>query len=615
MSQRLEDKIAALPTEPGVYLFKGRKTKVLYIGKAKSLRDRVRQYFSGHDERPMVPHLVRAAVDVDVIVTTTEKEALLLENTLIKQYRPRFNVKLRDDATYMHLRLDLNEAWPHYTIVRRPKDDGALYFGPYASAHKARHTLTFLSRIYPLRTCTDHVLKTRSRPCLLHQMGRCVAPCTEPVDRHDYLTIAKQSTDLLKGRTKQVERALHARMMEAAEAENFEEAARVRDLIRAISATTEKQRVVDPSGGDRDVWGVYRHGRHVATCVIPVREGRMGEAQSQLGDDLWFDDDSFLSSALNAWYELPDEIPTEILLPLLPSDHEALAQVLSERKGRKVRLLQPKQGDKAKLVGIAHRNARLFLEQRTDAETRRMEALQSIAKILGLKEPPLRMECFDNSHLSGTNPVAAMAVFTDGQPDRREYRRYRIKTAMGGDDYGGMREILSRRFARALQDGEFPDLLVIDGGKGQVAAAKAALEDLGVQDQPMVGIVKPRTDHAKGNRSATDRLVLPNVKDPIKLPQGSAALRMLQHLRDETHNTAVEYQRKTRQKKTVRSILEGLPGIGPAKRKALLKHFGSARAVTSATAEQLAEVEGIGPKTAEQLVEFFHSRKKRITRS
>lgn len=596
------DAIAAqLPTSAGVYLWKDRRGRVLYVGKAVNVRARVRQYLSGQDGRVMVPFLVNRAVDIETIVTRTEKEALLLENTLIKKHRPRFNVRLRDDANFLHLRLDLSEDWPRYRLVRQIKDDGARYFGPYASAQKARQTLTFLQRAFPLRTCSDATLRSRKRPCLLHQMGRCVAPCVDLVGAEDYRRLAEESTALLEGKLTPVMQALERRMFARADAEDFEEAARLRDLLASIRETVERQQVVDPRLSDRDVWGLHRDGLAVAVSMVPVREGKMLEPQARVLDGVVASDEELLSSALNSAYQEGTPIPHEIVVPVLPSDHLALEEILSERRGRNVILKRPQRGHKVRLLDLATRNAQVTLERETSEEGRRQETLAELARIVGLAAPPRRMECFDNSHLGGTNPVSAMAVFLDGQPARQEYRRYRIKTASGDDDYAAMREVLTRRFRRGLESGELPDLLVVDGGKGQLGVALAVLQDLGLEEQAVVGLSKPRTERRKGDRASSDKIVLPHVKDPLRLPAHHPVLRLLQHLRDETHEHVVTYQRKVRRKKTLTSVLEGLPGVGPARRRALLTHLGSARAVIAASVDELAEVPGVGRKGAARI--------------
>jgi len=600
---QLEEKAAELPTQSGVYLYKDRRGRVLYVGKANNLRSRVRQYIHGHDDRAMVPHLVRSAVDIEVIVTHTEQEALLLENTLIKKHRPRFNAKLRDDANYLHLRINPREPWPRFTVTRNLSRDGSRTFGPYASATRARATLTFIQRAFPLRTCSDSTLKNRTRPCLLYQMKRCLAPCVDLADKAEYDEAVKDAMMLLDGRSQKVVKKLEARMARAAEDLRFEDAARLRDLIKAIQATIERQHVIDPRMEDRDVWGLVRDGGRVAIAILPIRRGVLGEPQVIVREGAFEEDEALLSSTINTHYD--GQFPAEILVPLEPESGDALRQVLSDRLGRKVTIHVPQRGKKARLLELAAQNARVRFDRAHDEASRRADGLASLAQLLDLDGPPQRMECFDNSHLSGTDPVAAMAVFMDGAPSKKDYRRYRIKTAKGGDDYGGMREILTRRFKRALDDGIFPDLLVVDGGKGQLGVALAVLQDLGIEDQPVIGLAKPRTERKKGQR-AVDKIVLPNVREPVRLRSNNPALQILQHLRDETHNAAVRYQGKVRRKQKLTSVLEGVPGVGPSRRRALLKALGSMRAVASASVEEIAAVPGMGEKTAQTIWNALH---------
>ncbi|MEQ1507153.1 MAG: excinuclease ABC subunit UvrC [Myxococcota bacterium] len=601
----LETRAAELPTSSGVYLFKDRRGKVIYVGKAINLRARVRQYLAGADEREMVPFLVRHAADVEVVLTRTEKEALLLENTLIKKHRPRYNAKLRDDSNFLHLRIDPRGTWPRYDLVRRIKDDGARYFGPYHSASKARATLAFLQRAFPLRTCTDAVLNSRRRPCLLHQMGRCCAPCVGLVDKPEYDAILDGSIHLLEGRRQPAVDHLKQRMRAAADGLEFEKAARLRDLVFSIEASIERQQVVATDLGHRDVWGLFREGSAGAFAIVPVRDGAMDEPRAAVFAAAE-DDAELLSSLLNTTYTGESPIPPEILVPVLPPDAPALEDVLSERRGGRVRVHLPQRGDKVRLVELASENARMRYLRETDEDERHRRAMRELADALELPEPPHRIECFDNSNLQGTNPVAAMSVFLDGRPARAEYRRYRVKTVVGADDYATMREILDRRFRRALEEGVRPDLLVVDGGKGQLAVAVAVLQDLGIHDQAVVGIAKPRTEHARGERDATDKVVMPNRKEPLRLPQGHPALRILQHVRDEVHRHAVRYHRQVRSRETLASVLEEIPGIGPARRKVLLRALGSTDAVADAPVDVLAAIAGIGPELARVIHAAFH---------
>jgi len=450
------------------------------------------------------------------------------------------------------------------------------------------------------------VLKSRRRPCLLHQMGRCVAPCVDLVTSEDYHALAMASTHLLTGKRSKAVDHLKGRMKAAAADLKFEEAARIRDLVCSIQDSVERQRVVDPKLGNRDVWGLHREGSRGVLAIVPVRDGAMGEPRASVLSAMVGPDEDVLSSLVNQAYPENSPIPTEIVLPVLPPDHEALAEVLTERQGRKVVLHAPQRGDKRRLVAMAAENARVRWLAETDEAERHRNRMVALAEALQLPEPPKRMECFDNSHIGGDDPVAAMAVFIDGKPDRQHYRRYRITEAMGGDDYAGMREVLTRRLKRGLTEGLLPDLLVVDGGKGQLGVAMAVMEDLGVFGVPLCGIVKPRTAHAKGQRHATDRIVLPNLKDPLKLRRDHPGLRILQHLRDETHKHAIRYQRKVRSKHSLISVLDGIRGVGPSRRKALLRTLGSAEGVALAEPHQLSQVPGIGPALAAQIWTLFH---------
>ncbi|MFH1467633.1 MAG: excinuclease ABC subunit UvrC [Pseudomonadota bacterium] len=608
----LARRIDRLPRSPGVYLFKGGDGTVLYVGKAVSLRARVRQYFAGGDGRIMVPWLVSELADVEVVLTSTEKEALILENTLIKRFRPRYNAQLRDDKNFLHLRLDPAEIWPRLTLRRRIQPDGARYFGPYHSAARARQTLDAVQRHFPLRRCSDRSLQGRRRPCLLHQLHRCSAPCVGLVSPEAYAELAEEASLFLAGRSRELLQRLEQRMLAHAEAERFEEAARLRDLLRAIEATIERQRVVDRRLGDRDVWGLFREGVRGVAAILPVRGGYLLEPEIHRVEGHAEDDAALLSSLLLQHYDPVegddprDRIPPELLLPQAPADAEALAEVLGERRGTRVHLHVPARGDKHALVDLAARNARERFLGATSEEERAAAALAALAEVCRLPAPPRRIECFDNSNLQGGDPVASMVVFVDGRPARAATRRYRIKTVQGVDDYGSMREILGRRLRRGLAEGALPDLLVVDGGHGQVSAARAVLADLGIEALPVIGLVKPRTERAHGQRDALDRIVLPALKEPLRLKANHPALRLLQHLRDESHATAVRYHRKVRSKRALESALEALPGVGPARRTALLRHFGSARHVAEASLEELCSAPGLGPALARRIHAALH---------
>ena len=499
------------------------------------------------------------------------------------------------------------------------------HFGPYHSASRARATLELLGRRFPLRTCSDRELQTRKRPCLLYQMHRCLAPCADKCTPQEYDAVVQESTLFLEGRNTELVQRLSSRMRAHADAEEFEQAARVRDLIRAVEASVERQAVADRSLADRDVWGLVRSQGRGVGALLPVRGGLMQEVRILSVPQAVGDAGDVLSQLLNTWYDGATPCPPELLLSDRPSDLEALAEVLGERRGGPVAVRVPKRGSKTRLVRLACDNARAALLHQLQGSDRTQQALHELARIARLTGPPRRIECFDNSNIQGEDPVAAMVVFVDGKPKRAAYRRYRVKTVVGADDFASMREILTRRFRRALgidaegnplgadEDGVgvFPDLLVVDGGKGQLNAARAVLADLGLHDQPAIGLSKPRTERRRGDREAFDKIVLPDIKDPLRLPPNSPALNLLQALRDESHRTAIGYHRKVRRRRKLGSALDGLPGVGEARRKALLRHFGGVAALRSATAEQIAEVPGFGPALAARVFEALASERGR----
>jgi excinuclease ABC subunit C len=602
MAMTLDQRVDDLPTGPGVYRFLAADGGVLYVGKAVDLRARVRQYFQGHDGRAMVPFLVAEAADVAVVVTRTEKEALLLENTLIKQHQPRYNARLRDDSSFLHLRLDPREGWPMLRLARRPRDDGARWFGPYASASRARETLAWAQRVFPLRTCSDAELATRRRPCLLHQMGRCAAPCAGLVSRDAYGTLVEAASRLLSGQKAGAVADLQRRMAEAADALRFEDAARLRDLVRSIEATVERQVVVDPRLADRDVWGLWRVGAEGCAALLPVREGRLGEPRWTVLRGEVGTDEELLSSLLNDAYS-SGNAPDEILVPVPLPDAVALSEVLGERRGRRVAVRHPLRGDKAQLLTMAAENARVRWESDRDELDRRMAALDVLATTVGLRERPARIECFDVSHLGGTHPVAAMSVLLDGVLVRGEFRRYHLKVARGGDDADSMREVLTRRALRLVEGEARVDLWVVDGGKAVLGVARAVLADHGL-DVAVVGLQKPHEGgSARRDRGAVDRIVLPDRRDPLVLRSGHPALRLLQTARDAAHDHAVRGQRATRHKAALASALEAVAGLGPARRRALVRAFGSVGAVLAASEEELMRVPGIGPRLARAIRE------------
>ena len=607
VAKALRDQAADLPTGPGVYLFKNGRGRVVYIGKAKNLRARVRQYIHGHDERLMVPHLMAATTSVEVTEVRTEKEALILEDTLIKKHRPRYNVLLRDDSGFLHLRLDRRAAWPRYTVSREI-DGRAQHFGPYASAHRARLTLEFLSRRFPLRTCSDDELKRRTRPCLLHQMHRCLAPCVDLCTKEQYAAVVDESILFLSGKNKELLARLQSRMMVHAEAEEFEDAARVRDLIKAVTASLEAQITVDKRGGDRDVWALAREADRAMALVLPFRQGRMQESRSFPADGVVGDDGEVILSLMMAWYSHPARIPAEVLVGTSIDGVDTLAEILRERKQAKVVVRVPLRGEKQRAVDLAMKNAQSALRRARLKDARTDQALTRLAEVARLPRPPRHIECFDNSNIQGTDPVSSQVVFIDGTPDRSRYRRYKVRSVQGPDDYATMKEILHRRVKRARAaeakpEDALPDLIVVDGGKGQVSVVQAVLADLGCHGVPVIGLSKPRTEHARGERHALDKVVVPGIKEAIRLRSGDPALLLLAALRDESHRTAVSYHQKVRRTRRLVSELDGIAGVGPSRRVALLTRFGSVAGVRSASVDELAQVPGVGLALAQKILD------------
>jgi excinuclease ABC subunit C len=615
----LSEKLAGLPAEPGVYLMKDRQGEVIYVGKAANLRNRVRSYFQDRtgDTRAFIPLLDRLLGDIEVVLVGTEKEALLLENELIKKHKPRFNVKLRDDKNFICLRVDPSHPYPRLEVVRRFKNDGARYFGPYASASSIRESMRIINRFFGLRTCSDHVLANRKRACLLHQIGRCPAPCVLPIPPEEYGKSVQEVLLFLEGRADELTSALRARMKAAAQALRFEEAARVRDQLYAIERSLERQKIAHTEPVDQDVFGLHREGDRLLFYALYVRHGRITGGQSFPLSGQEFPAEELLVSFVNLYYAHDNFVPREVLLPLEAEGLEGLADLLSERKGERVRVLVPRRGDKLDLVKMAHKNAEAAFHERKRSKDEVEAILERLRARLHLSRVPRRIECYDISHFQGATIVASQVATTDGELDRSRYRRFRIKSVSSQDDFASMYEVISRRLKRGIAEEDLPDLIVIDGGKGQLASAQAAMRDLKVEKVDVVGLAKSRDleaevapqDAAKRDEArdrSPERIFLPGKKDPIVLPQNSAELFMLTRLRDEAHRFAITYQQKLMRRRSFKSVLEDVPGVGEGRKKALLRHFGSLKRIREASIEELAEVEGLGPAVAERLHTFLH---------
>jgi excinuclease ABC subunit C len=601
----LEIDLKKFPTAPGVYLMKGAQGEVLYVGKAKQLRNRLRGYFSATgDGRTHIRFLMNRVSDIETIITDTEKEALILENTLIKKYRPRYNINLRDDKTYISLRIDLREDFPTFQVVRRVRKDGARYFGPYSSSSAVRETLKLIYRIFPLRHHPLETCRRRSRPCLYHQIGQCSAPCHKLIDGPDYQRLVDGAIALLSGKEREVLDTLRQRMKRVAEALDFEEAARLRDQIRAIEETTEQQNVVTAGGGDQDVVGLHREGGEVEVAVLFVREGKMiGRRSYNL--EWRLAEEELLSSFLQEFYGREVFIPERLLLPLAIDDAETLADWLGERKGKKVHILVPERGTGRQLVDLARRNALESFRERGSRREARQEVLRDIAGRLHLKRFPRRVECYDISNVQGRFSVGSMVVLTDGEPDKAGYRHFRIRTVEGADDFASLYEVLKRRLTRGVEEDLLPDLILIDGGKGQLSVLTTVLEELSLADRiDAAGIAKSRVlanVRGHGVERSAERFFLPGRKNPVILRQGSPALFMLERLRDEAHRFAITHHRKLRNRSTLHSVLEDIPGVGAQRRKALLRHFGSLKKIQLASLEELEAMPGLSQALARRI--------------
>jgi len=574
-----------------VYVFHGADGKVLYVGKARSLRSRVRSYFQpgSSDVRAFVSRLERELADIETFVTHTDKEAALLENQLIKSHQPKYNVKLRDDKEYLSLRLDAKKPWPRLEVVRRPKPDGAQYFGPYHSATAARQTLRLVNRYFQLRTCTDTEFRMRSRPCLQYQIKRCPGPCVLDVDQEEYRAQVANVARFLDGRHDELVRDLDARMHDASGDLEYERAAVYRDQLRAVERAQEEQRVAGVQKSDQDVIGFHRQGDQVEVAVLSMRGGRLFGVRTLPLRRVAVPNDEMLGGFLRQHYAERPSVPDEILIPVPIEMSEALEELLSEDRKRRVHIVQPKRGAKAKLLDLARENAEHAYREneraREDVEAR----LEGLQKQLRLTVLPRTIECVDISHTGGEETVAVFVALKDGSPAKERYRSFRVRTVSGGDDYGAMYEVLVRRLRRGKNDEEgweLPDLLVVDGGKGQLGVAMRAMEDVGVKDLEVASVAKPRVTAA--GEEEGDRVFRPGQKNAIPV-RSSSALSLLLLARDETHRASNALRKKVGKKRRLQSELDGVPGVGPKTRAKLLRALGSMSGVLAATDEQLIE--------------------------
>ncbi|BEQ14258.1 excinuclease ABC subunit UvrC [Desulfoferula mesophila] len=594
----IKQALAHVPLNPGVYLMKDARGRVIYVGKAKHLKNRLTSY-----TRPpagptwyanKVATMVKQVAAVDFVITASEKEALLLENTLIKKHRPRYNADLRDDKSYPYFRLNLEHDFPRLSLVRRPKlSDGAQYYGPFGSAGAARQTMYLLQRIFPLRRCSDHTIRNRARPCLDYETGRCPAPCAEKISKQDYAGLVKQMQAFFAGQGEELAKRLHEEMDQAAQAERFEEAALLRDRWQALSRTLERQRVSAPQEEDLDAVALHHSEEGVRLAQVRVRGGQVVGSRVHDLSRAAQEPGETMSQALLALYEVAVPPPL-VLVSQMPADPSLVAEVLGEKAGRKVELRLPQRGEKRKLMDMAQLNA----AQPRHEGPGPAAALARLGDRLGLERPPETMECLDISHLGGSLTVAGLSAMQGGAADKNAYRRYKVMGGEGGgDDYAAMAHVLARRLGG---DDPPPDLLIVDGGKGQLAMAVQALAAAAPEHPPALASI------AKGRAPGEpDRIYLPLRKNPVNLKAGDPALLLVMRLRDEAHRFAISYHRLLRKKALTRSILEEVPGIGPKKRSRLLKSFGSLAAVKKAGPEELQDRGGLDQTTAQRLASFL----------
>jgi excinuclease ABC subunit C len=600
-------KLKSLPTLPGVYLFKDAGGEIVYIGKAKSLRGRVRSHFALDPATSLKnQEMLKRIRDVDTIVVGSEAEALLLEANLIREHRPRFNIQLRDDKSYPYIKVTLQEPFPRVFVTRRLENDGARYFGPYTDVGAMRQALDLVKRLATVRSCRyDLPRETPARPCLDYHIGRCLAPCVGLQSTEEYRGMIGEIMEVLQGRVERVRRRVQAEMQGAAARMEFERAGSLRDALRGLAAIEQRQRALDVRGGDQDVIGIARDGDRGCAVLMRIRAGRLLGREVDFLENLAGEEEgAVLGTAVTRFYfgrgvVGVEDVPREVLLPAEFEDLATVATLLTETAGRRVETLVPIRGAKRRLVELAAQNARHLLEERSvlaqTVEARADDALYELQDALELKVVPRKMVCFDISHTQGSELVGSAVFFENGEPKKAEYRRFRVRGEWRNDDFRSLAEVVGRYFARRAEEGlEPPDLALIDGGKGQLSAALAAARELGLNDVAFRSLAKRE-----------EALYVPGRMDPVRLPRTSPALRLLQRMRDEAHRFAVTYNRKLRKSRTLRSELGDVPGIGPARQRLLLERFGSVRALRAADPDEIARLPGFSRRLADTVLDHL----------
>ena len=614
----MEVKLKNLPDKPGVYIMKDSTGEVIYVGKAVSLKNRVRQYFRSTGHVGKVGAMVSNVADFEYILTDNEVEAFILESNLIKKYKPKYNILLKDDKHYPFIQVTTGEEYPRILLTRRIKKDNNRYFGPYTSAGAVRETIEVIKKIFPVRTCNRNIHEGQKpeRPCLNYYIGQCLGPCLGNVRKDDYQKMIKDVCRFLEGKHEVILNDLRAQMIEAADNLQFEKAAAIRNKIQAVEKVLESQKIISTSMEDQDVFALHQDLHQTAVQIFFIRSGKLISAEQHvLEDTSGMDIREITGSYIKQFYADSAFIPKEILIQQDIDDRDAIEKWLSEVKGSRVYIRFPQRGEKHKLVQMAQRNA----EEALNTYNRRMQrelartqgAVMELQEALELPHPPVRIEAYDISNTQGVHSVASMVVFENGKPANKEYRRFKIKTVEGPNDFASMAEVVERRFRRGIEErkkldeegkdyssgkfSHFPDLVIIDGGRGQLGAAVASMEKLGINNIPVFGLAKKNEELFSMDRD-----------DPIILSKSSNALQMLQRLRDEAHRFAITYHRSLRDKNNLHSVLQDIPGIGPKRMKELIKAFGSVEGIRKASLDELAAVNGMNRKAAEELMRYFH---------
>lgn len=587
MKEALKAKLDLLPDKAGIYFFKNENGEIIYIGKARSLRDRVRSYFLPTSDFK-VSNIISETADIDFILTGSEREAAFLENNFVQRYQPKFNLRLKDDKSFPYLKLTVAEKFPSVSLTRKVEPDGAKYFGPFSPASQARKTIHLLNKYFGIRACEESIPGKRPRPCLEYDLKLCSAPCVEYSRETEYRVNVNNALLFLEGKTERLLKILRQRMNEAAERQDFEQAAHWRDLIRTIEHIKERPKVISVSLENIDIFGLAREKDKVYLYVFFMRRGKVSEAEEMvLREKEDMPAEEVLSHILKNFYEKGEDIPDKIFLPILPSSDRELRDWLSAHTGKKVRVSVPQKGKDKKLIELANRNAEILLKKKREE----LPSLEELARIIGLEAPPLRIEGFDISNTGGDESVGSLVVFEKGRPKKDEYRKYRIKTVAGPNDVASLQEVVHRRYSRILEEGQkLPDLVLVDGGKGQLHAAETALRSMGLGDVPLVSLAKKE-----------EIIFTRGEKEGIRLDRTSPALKLLQFIRDEAHRFAISFHRQRREKKSFASELSGILGLGENRRKALLSRYRSLEQIKRAPLEELAAI--VGGKIARILKE------------